>query len=441
MSDNPFNKLPPQDLDAERGELGSVLLFGEIYPEVARITTADDFYLDSHKQIFRSLGRLHDQGIAIDALTVFADLERHGADEAAGGAAYLVKVMESVPHAAHAQYYARIVREKSKLRSLIYAGTELLRDAYDSSDDADTLLRTADNAIMGLITSGRGNEPVRAIQGAATFSAALENRNVNGTRLATGFQDADFPLKGGLPTGCLTLLGAGTGVGKTALAGNMALSISRDHEVLVVSLEMSSAEYYGRIASALSRMPVEAMEAAVDSGETSSLTDHLHRMSHLRMAIDDRSRSMVEIQSQIRCSVRKYGTKLVVIDYLQLVIPPDRRVARHEQIGQISGALKALAMELDISILALSQLSRAANEDGVRPQLHHLRESGSLEQDADIVLLLSRKRDETEAVLDIAKHRGGSTGVVRLVWRPEICRYDTALNSWQSAESYDPMED
>lgn len=435
-------RLPPQDLDAERGVLGSVMLFGDMVGDVSGIVQAADFYLSAHQSVFAAILKLGEAGTGgIDALTVSAELERLGQLSEIGGNEYLIQLVESVPHAAHAKYYAELVREKSRLRTVIYTAGQLMRDAYESTEDADTLLRSADSELMKLIGESRGNEPVECTAAIAEFSSDLENRQANGTRLATGLSEVDRLLSGGLPSGCLTILGAGTSVGKSALAVNIAGHVGSRQHTLIFSLEMSAKEYFARLATSVSRIPLTDMERAIETGETSHLSDQLSRVAELQITVDHRSRSLTDIVSRIRGSVRARGTKLVVLDYLQLVTPTDRRTARHEQIGQISGTLQALSAELDISIIALSQLSRAANEDGVRPALHHLRESGSIEQDAAIVLLLSRKRNSTDAVLEVAKHRGGPTGIVSLTWRPDICRYDSTVSDWCDTSNFDPLGD
>ena len=439
--DSTATRLPPQCLDSERGVLGSVLLFSECFEDISGIITADDLYLDAHRQVFKSFERLNAERNPIDAVTVSEDLERHGEHEGVGGDAYLIKLLNAVPHSAHVKYYASIVREKSRLRSLIYTCGDVIRQAYETTEDADALLTVADAKIVDLLASNTATEPVSCVEGIAKFTSDLESTQARGTRLATGLVDVDRLLSGGIPTGALVILGAATSVGKSAIAGNIAAHIGRTDHVLIFSLEMSTTEYFARIATAVSRLPINRMEAAIESGETSGLTEALHDVAGLRLSVDDRSRGLADILAKIRRSVRNHGTKVVFCDYLQLVAPSDRRAARHEQIGQISGAFKALAMELDIAIVALSQLSRAANEDGARPQLHHLRESGSIEMDADIVLLLSRKRDATDAVLEIAKHRGGPTGIVALTWRPDICRYDSTVSDWCDASNFDPLGD
>lgn len=434
-------RLPPQDLDAERGTLGSILLYGELYADVGQLLVGGDFYLDAHTQIFAACGRLHKKQVAIDAVTVADELQRFNKYDEIGGQSYLLQILDAVPHAAHAQHYAGIVREKAKRRALIYAAGQMMVDGYESVHDADTLLQEADSTIVALMGDRCSNEPVTCARAMADLLNELDQQKPAATRIPTGLHEVDSILAGGIPAGSLAILGAATSVGKSAMAGNnIAPSGAAHHHTLIISREMPAREYFGRIAVSQSSMTRREMEEAVAAGDTQAMIDHIQRISGLPISVDDTSRIFADVQTTIRRSVRKHATKLVIIDYLQLLVPNDRRVPRHEQIGQMTGGLKQLAIELDIAVVALSQLSRAANERGVRPQLHHLRESGSIEQDADIAMLLSRDEGATEATLHIAKQRGGKTGVVQLAWIPQLCRFESITREWYQSGGSDDLD-
>ncbi len=433
-----IDKLPAQDLDAERAALGSVFLYPEAIDDLSRVIATADFYLDAHQRIFRSMLRVKSRGLPPDSLIVADDLQAHGQMEEIGGTRYLIKIMESIPHAAHAAHYAGIVREKAKLRNLVYHMTQALRDAYDSPTEADELLRDLEGKIGSLLDNANQRGCVTFSEGTMAFIESLERKEDDSRVIPTGFADLDRKLRGGLRPRKYIILGAGTSIGKTALVSNIATNIARQAHVLIFSLEMGAADCFERYIPSIVRIPLVEMKSRVESGDTGTLPERIHAMAGRQLSINDADRSLAAIQAQTRRSVHKCGTKLVIVDYLQLVVG-NRNLPRLEQVAAISRSLQELAAELEITVLALSQVRRGAGEDGERLVLRDLKESGSIENDADVVLLLNRERDGNQAILEVAKHRSGELGLIELDWNGDLCLFQSVQPTWSGSEDYDPF--
>ncbi len=438
-------RLPPQNLDAERGVLGSILLMNEAIDEVGESLKAEHFYSDAHQKMYSAIHRLYENGIrGIDAITLAEELVRSGHYEDVGGAGYLAQILEAVPHAAHVRYYATIVREKWMQRSLIYACTEILSESYEASDDVEGLLQSAERRIFSILES-QGDTGSFAIADILleTFARLEERQSKAGdvTGITSGFTDLDHQTTGFQPTE-LIILAARPSMGKTAFVCNIAEAVARKSGkgVLLFSLEQSNLELAERFLSITARIDGHALRSGtLTDAQHDAMVQASDDLSKLPLFIDDKpGRTMTQVAAIARRQHRKSPLGVVIIDYLQLIEPDDKSSPREQQIAQISRRLKFLAKELKIPVIALAQLNRGVElREDKRPRLADLRESGSIEQDADMVMFLHRpdaydpEDRPGEAEIIIAKHRSGPTGLIRLTWRKEYMRF----------ENYSPMAD
>lgn len=440
-----LDRLPPHSLDAEKGVLGSILLDPHLCDEVALVLRPDDFYADAHQKIYAHMQAMHDGGGRIDALLLVERLKQAGDFEAVGGNAYILEIAQSVPVAAHALYYARLVRDKATLRSLIHTSTEILRDAYDPALEPREMLNRAEESIFALHDQ-RGTDRLAKMHDVLIEAFQHIDRRMEGgaAGVPTGFTDLDN-LTGGLHESELIILAARPSMGKTALAMNIAEYATVEAEVatLFVSLEMSRLELAQRMLSARGRIDGNKFRSGRLSGQ-----DHERVMkvsadlSQAPLFIDDTpSRTVTEIAACARRLKRKEKMGLLVIDYLQLIEPDNTRDPRQEQVARIARRLKGLARELNIPVVCLAQLNRQADATKEsRPRLSHLRESGAIEQDADVVMFIHREevgmtREEArdqgvagQADLMVAKQRNGPTGDVKLAWLNQYTRFEGASN-------------
>ena len=422
-----LDRLPPQDLDAEKSVLGSVLLRQDVLDDVAAVITAEDFYVEAHACLYRHFRELHDAGQPIDVVTLKARLRAAGDLEAIGGAAYLGELFDSHPVPSRATYYAGIVREKARLRAVITTAAAMLQAAYDPAGNADDVLAQAQEQLASAEDQGRG---VDAIGAALAVDQALDQAKRSGEwrrGLPTGLVDFDRQL-GGLFPGELVVLAARPRMGKTSLGIQvMAHNAPRGRGVLFVSLEMSATELTTRMLCA--RAGVDSNSLRTGNLEGGDLTALEQQAAEFRGAafwiIDRPSLTTADIRREARRLHRRSGLALLIVDYLGRVTPADVRVKRYEQVGQISGDLKRLSRELEIPVLLLAQLNREVEGTADhRPRLSHLRESGETEQDADVVAFLHRpevyKPDDPDlhgqAELIVEKNRNGPTGKFTLGW-------------------------
>ncbi|MEZ6061188.1 MAG: replicative DNA helicase [Planctomycetaceae bacterium] len=431
-------RLPPQNLDAERGVLGSILLLNEAIDEVGESLKADHFYHDAHQKIFAAIHHLYENNVrGIDAVTLGDELIRRSQFEEIGGGPYLHEILESVPHAAHVRYYANIVREKWMQRSLIHACTDILADSYDLSGDVDDLLQTAERRIFGILeqTENTGNISIGEILIDA-FDRIDERLNRVGevSGITTGFSDLDEHTTGFQPTE-LIILAARPSMGKTAFVCNVAEAVARQSGkgVLVFSLEQSNLELAERFLCITARVNGHDLRAGnLTDEQREDLMEASDALHDLPLFIDDKpGRTMTQIAALARRQHRKSPLGIIVIDYLQLIEPEEKSAPREQQIAGISRRLKFLAKELKVPVIALAQLNRGVElREDKRPRLADLRESGAIEQDADMVMFLHRpdaydpEDRPGEAEIVIAKHRSGPTGIVRLTWRREYMRFE-----------------
>ena len=437
-------RLPPQNLDAERGVLGSILLLNEAIDDVGEVLIPDHFYSDAHQKIYSAIRDLYENNIrGIDAVTLAEELMRRNEFEEMGGAAYLAEILEAVPHAAHVRYYSNIVREKWMQRTLIYACTEILAESYEISTDVEDLLQSAERKIFSIVEQQEGSANIAIgdilMDAFHRIDERMNNEgDVSGT--TTGFTDLDAQTTGFQPTE-LVILAARPSMGKTALVCNVAEAVARDGKgVLFFSLEQSNLELAERFLCITAKVNGHDLRAGNLTGEQrDKLMVASDELSRLPLFIDDKpGRTMGQIAALARRLHRKNPLGIIIIDYLQLVEPEDKGSPREQQIAGISRRLKFLAKELRVPVVALAQLNRGVElREDKRPRLADLRESGAIEQDADMVMFLHRpdaydpEDRPGEAEIVVAKHRSGPTGIVRLTWRKEFMRFD----------DYSPMAD
>ena len=434
----------PHSSEAEQAVIGSLLLLPERCDEVAMLIKADDFYDDANRRIFAHLLRLHEEARQIDPMLLVQALKDAGEFEMVGGTSYLAELGAAVSTPAHAEHYAHIVREKSTLRSLIYASTDILRDAYDPTVESRSMLSRAEERVFSILES-KGQGKVQSIRDVLHESitrvhARMKNEHAFGG-IESGFDDFD-EMTGGLHGSELLILAARPSMGKTALALNMVEHVAIDlrEPTLFVSLEMAALELGDRLLCSRARVNGHRLRNGhITNEERTLLTKTANEVSGAPLFIDDTpSRTMTEIAANARRLKRRDGLKLIVIDYLQLIEPDNSRDPRQEQVSKIARRLKGLARELDVPVLCLAQLNRQveASRDN-KPQLSHLRESGAIEQDADVVMFVhreeyyqsneeDRQRVKGEADLLIRKQRNGPTGDVKLTWMHDFTRFTNA---------------
>ncbi len=440
-----FDKLPPQNLEAELCVLGSVLIDNETLHDVVPIIKVEDFYRDSHQIIYRAIRDLYDQGKAIDAITLIDELSKAPTEnlEKVGGDDVIRKILEAPPHAANAKYYAQIVRQKSISRQLIAGANEILRDGYSNNFTAMELLESAERRVFEIAEDQATGETIDIKDVIVTamdrITARAEDRHAV-TGIGTGYFDLD-EITGGFQGTQLIILAARPSMGKTALALNICEHVICElkKSVLFVSLEMGENELVERLLS--SRAGVDGYKIKTGKGlgqhDMVKLGQAYTELLATPMFIDSTpARNMLQITANARRLKLRQDLGMIVLDYIQLVDSEESRDSRQEQIAKISRRLKQLARELDIPVIALSQLNRAVeNREDRRPRMADLRESGAIEQDADLVLLLHRPEyyDPNDqpgvAELIIAKNRSGATETIKLQFTKNLTRFsnlDTA---------------
>ncbi len=436
-----LQRQPPFDLEAEMGVLGSILLLPEVCDDIASLIRSDDFYDDANRCLYQHVRDMYDGGEKIDSTLLVSRLRTSGDYEKIGGSAYLARLSIAVPNAAHAAYYAQIVNEKATFRKLIEASTEILRDAYDQTCDSRELVAQAEQKVFAIM-EGRATQHAASIsdilhQSMDRMDARLSGEHVD-SGCETGFSDFDT-MTGGLHNGELIILAARPSMGKTALAMNMAENVALQNQqpTLFVSLEMSGIELADRMLCSLSRVNGHKLRAGtISQDDRNRLVQKANEISKSPLYVDDSpSRTVSEIAAAARRIQRRLGgLNLIVIDYLQLIEPDNSRDPRQEQVAKIARRLKGLAREMKVPVLCLSQLNRQAEDSkDHRPRLSHLRESGAIEQDADVVMFVHREeyyhRGEEkaqyagQAEIIIAKQRNGPVGEVPLTWEADYTRF------------------
>ncbi len=430
-------KLPPQNLEAEMSVLASILLMPDAIDEVGDVLIADHFYADRHQKMFAAISHMYENGVrGIDAVTLAEELDRRKQFEEIGGPEYLAKVMEAVPNAAHAKYYAKIVRDRYIQRSLVYACTEILEECYSGTQETESVLHAAEQRVFSILEQQENTEKVTLHDILIDAFARIQSRkdlagSISG--LSTGFIDLDAQLNG-FQGSELIILAARPSMGKTAFVCNIAESVVGDSKqsCLFFSLEMSKLELAERLLCIRGKVNGHRLRAGLwDELEHESLLKAASELSEMPLFIDDQpGRSMPQISAVARRIHRRHGLKLIIIDYLQLIEPEEKNAPREQQIAQITRRLKYLAKEINIPVIALAQLNRGVElREDKRPRLADLRESGAIEQDADVVMFLNRpaaydpEDRPGEADVIVAKNRNGPIGSVTLSWLSDSMRF------------------
>jgi len=448
-TDDILKRVPPQNVEAEQSVLGAILLDNDAINQAIEILTAEDFYRESHREIFRAMAALSERNQPVDAITLTDALRTGGALEAVGGVGYIAELAACVPTAANAGHYARIVREKALLRSLASISTEIASGAYDSPPNVDEYLDESEHKIFE-ISERRVRQSFHAMPELTRESIKLLERLYERKELVTGvptgFLDLDR-LTAGLQPADLIIIAARPSMGKTALALNIAAHAATECEprigVALFSLEMSKEQLVLRMLCAEGRVDSSRARAGyLGERDFPKLAQAAARLSEAPIFIDDSSdTSPIVLKAKCRRLMRERNANLglIIIDYLQLMRSARPGESREKEIAEISRSLKALAKELKVPVVALSQLNRQVEtRPDRRPLLADLRESGAIEQDADVIAFIYRDemyhRDSKEpgvAEVIIAKQRNGPTGTAKLTYLTQFTRF----------ESYAPEED
>lgn len=434
----PLGRVPPHNLEAEQSVLGSMMLSKSIVGEVLEILRPEDFYREAHQRICEAARDLFVAGEPVDAVTVAEELRRRAHLEHVGGAPYIHTLVSSVPIASNAAFYARIVVEHATLRRLIDAATLIAQECYEVPDDIDETLNRAGELIYG-IAARRIRSDFSSIRDLLAQSMeqleALSSRQTEVVGVPTGFRDLDARLSG-LQKQNLVLVAARPAMGKSSLVLNIAhhAALNEGVPVVIFSLEMSQMEIVQRLICAEARVDTQRLRTGhLTDADWIKVSNAVGRLDTAPIFIDDTaSISMMEIRAKCQRLKRRENLGLVVVDYIQLMTSPRRTENRVQEVSDISRSLKILAKEMDMPVLAVSQLSRQPEQGGgdKRPHLAHLRESGSLEQDADVVMFLYREEyynpdtaDKGEAEVIVAKHRNGPAGTEKLAFLGQYTKF------------------
>jgi replicative DNA helicase len=432
-----FDRTPPQDLEAEQSVLGGMLLSKDAIADVVEALRGGDFYKPAHQTIYEAILDLYGRGEPADAITLSAELTKRGELGRVGGAPYLHTLISSVPTAANAGYYARIVCERAILRRLVEAGTRITQMGYADTGEVDEVVDRAQAEIYA-VTEQRTSEdyaPLAEImEGTLDEIEAIGSRGGTMVGVPTGFTDLDN-LTNGLHPGQLVVVAARPGLGKSTLALDFARSASIKSGLtsVIFSLEMTRNEITMRLLSAEARVGLHHMRTgSLGDDDWTKLARKMSEVASAPLFIDDSpNMTMMEIRAKCRRLKQRHDLKLVVVDYLQLMSSGKRVESRQQEVAEFSRALKLLAKELEVPVVALSQLNRGPEQrTDKKPMLSDLRESGSIEQDSDMVILLHREdayeRESPragEADFIVAKHRNGPTATITVAFQGHYSRF------------------
>jgi replicative DNA helicase len=441
------SRIPPHNLDAERAVLGAVLLEGrETLPRVIEVLRPSDFYTEAHRGVYDTMLQLFDRGEPVDLITLSEELRRNDQLQFVGGPASLALLVEQAAIAAHLMSYAAIVRDMAVLRELIQTSTQIITQAFEAKEDVQTLVDDAEKKIFGLAErrlEGSALPVGKILKNTFEYIERLYERKEHVTGVATGFEKLDLETSGLQPSDFIIIAGRPS-MGKTAFALNIAqfVGVHLRQKVLVLSLEMSAQQLVQRMLCSEAKVDSQAVRTGyLSPSDWHRLTAAAGRLSEASIFIDDSpGLTVLEARAKARRMKAEHGLDLLVIDYLQLMRGRGGIENRQQEISEISRSLKALAKELNVPVVALSQLSRAVEaraQRDFRPQLSDLRESGALEQDADVILFLYRQKvykedvppeEEKIAEVIIGKQRNGPIGTVKLVFLPEYARFENAAD-------------
>src|SRR5688500_1017600 len=433
----------PHNLDAEKSVLGAILIYNDAFNHAAELIDSRDFFRDAHRRIFDKMVALSERGDPIDFITLKEELTRGGDLDDVGGPAYIASLADGVPRSANVQYYARIVKEKATLRNLIHSANKILAEAYEAEQEPDLLLDEAERAIFAIAEDRirEGFVPLRdLVQSSFSTIEKLQQHKGLVTGVPTGFVDLDEITTGFQPSD-LILVAARPSMGKTSFVLNIAQHVGTSTQMTVgfFSLEMSKEQLFIGLLTSGARIDAHRFRTGFLSEKDYGRLSHaLGTLAEARVFIDDTaSIGVLEMRAKARRLKAEHGLHLLVIDYLQLMQGRGRFESRQAEIASISRSLKGLAKELNVPIVALSQLSRASETRADhRPQLSDLRESGALEQDADVVMFIYRAEQYRDAdgnqnteeagtaEIIIGKQRNGPIGTVKLAFIKEHTRFE-----------------
>jgi len=436
-----YERTPPQDVAAEQSVLGGMLLSKDAIADVVEILRSGDFYRPAHATIFEAVVDLFGRGEPADAVTVAAALDGQGELTRVGGAPYLHTLLNSVPTAANAAYYARIVSERAILRRLVEAGTKIVQLGYGNSSgqgrDVDDIVDLAQQAVYD-VTERRVSEDFAVL--ADLLQPTLDEIEAVGAQggvmagVPTGFSDLDRLLNG-LHPGQLIIVAGRPGLGKSTAGMDFARNAAIRHNMAsaIFSLEMSKVEIVTRLLSAEARVPMHVLRSGqLSDDDWTKLARRMGEISEAPIFVDDTpNMNLMEIRAKARRLKQRHDLKLIVVDYLQLMTSPKRVESRQQEVADLSRGLKLLAKEVECPVIAVSQLNRGPEQrTDKRPQLSDLRESGSIEQDADVVILLHRddyydkeSPRAGEADFIVAKHRNGPTDTITVAAQLHMSRF------------------
>ena len=432
----------PHNLEAERSVLGAILLHNDAFNLAAEVIDSRDFFRDAHRRIFDKMVKLSERGDAIDLVTLKDELARSGEIEEVGGPSYIAALVDGVPRSTNVEHYARIIKEKATLRSLIFSANKILATAYEAEEDADVILDQAEHAIFAIADDKvrDGFVSLRDLaQGSLETIEKLHARKELVTGVPTGFTDLD-ELTSGLQASDLIIVAGRPSMGKTSLVLNMAQHVGTKTNMTVglFSLEMSKEQLFLRMLTGEARIDAHRLRGGfMGERDWGRLAQAIGTLSDAKIFIDDSpSIGVLEMRAKCRRLKSEHGLHLVIVDYIQLMQGRGRFENRTLEVASISRSLKGLAKELSVPIVVLSQLSRAPeSRSDHRPQLSDLRESGALEQDADVVMFIFREDlyadknappADTQGVAEliIGKQRNGPVGVVKLAFIREFTRFE-----------------
>jgi replicative DNA helicase len=439
-------RTPPHSVEAEQSVIGGLLIDTQAWDQVGDTVTADDFYRPDHRMIFEAIGELVAESKPIDAVTVSERLERRGKLADVGGLAYLSTLVRDTPTSANARAYAQIVRERALLRSLISAGNAIASSVFsDEGLSARDLVNQAEQRVFEIAERGarrtEGAQAVRTMLPALIDQIDEWHSNPDKLRgVATGFVDFDRRT-GGLRGGDLVIVAGRPSMGKTTLAINMAENVALDPNVkgsvLIFSMEMPSEQLMTRMLSSVGGVPMQDIRSGrISDQDWVRITSATSQLAEARLFIDETpGLTPTELRARARRVKREHGLDLVVVDYLQLMQVAGTKENRATEISEISRGLKALAKELSVPVIALSQLNRSVEQrENKKPVMSDLRESGAIEQDADMILFIYREEvydkntpRKGEADIDLAKHRNGETGYFTLTFQGQFTRFQNFM--------------
>jgi replicative DNA helicase len=432
-----YERVPPHNIEAEESVLGSMLLSRDAIAEVLEVLHEEDFYRPAHRTVFRSVLDLYSHGQAVDPITVAEELRRNGELPDVGGAPFVHTLLSTVPTAANAGYYARIVKEAGILRRLIDVGTRIVQLGYETPQDTERAVDFAESWVYQ-VAQGRVTEDYQSLREVLTGTLEAIERLHNDSReitgVPTGFSDLDR-LTSGLQPSNLIIVAARPAVGKSTLGLDIARNAAVRSSVptVVFSLEMSKTELVQRLMCAECSVDMQRLRTGrMEDSDWTRLTRSLGRLAEAPLFIDDSAAlTMMELRAKCRRLKQRHGLGLVIVDYLQLMQSSKRVESRQQEVSEISRSLKLLAKELAVPVIAISQLSRQTEaRSDKKPMLSDLRESGALEQDADMVMFIYREDlydaespRKGEADLIVAKHRNGPTDTVTVTFQGQYSRF------------------